>query len=127
MIRVAFLVKFLTALAFTIAIETIFLYALLRFLFKRRDVPTTRILAAGVFASFATLPYVWFVFPFIYNWPGTAAMWSEPFVFLVEAIFYKLFLKLDGKTALILSLICNLASYSIGHGLIEAGIWFPWW
>ncbi len=127
MIRAAFLLKFLTALAFTIAVETIFLYALLRFFFKKHDIPTSEIFAAGVFASFSTLPYVWFVFPFIYNWPGTAAMWSEPFVFVVEAIFYKLFLKLDWKTAFVLSLICNLASYAIGHGLIASGFWFPWW
>ena len=118
--------RFLTSLGFTVIVETAILFLLLRFIFKKQQLQTPQIIAAGLFASFATLPYVWFVFPYVWHWPGSAVYWSESFAFIVEAIFYRLFLKLDWKVAFIVSLICNAGSFLLGPLLRSHGLWIYW-
>ncbi len=118
--------RFISSLVFTTTIETIVLLLLLVYVFKKRE-QLKDIVFAGVLGSFATIPYVWFVFPFITYWPrATSLMWSEPFAVLVEALIYNRVLKLNWKYALAASIVCNIASYFIGPLLRAYGLWIYW-
>ncbi|MFA4983658.1 MAG: hypothetical protein WC588_05605 [Candidatus Micrarchaeia archaeon] len=108
-------VSFLFALCFTVAVETavLFLSARLLLKLKRNDAPDALLLFCGAALSFATLPYVWFVFPaFIGGAQYVAA--AELFAFTAEAIGYKFILRVDWKRAAALSFICNAASFLLG-------------
>jgi hypothetical protein len=119
--------SFLSSLVFTICIETALLYFLLQFVFAYKDSDRTTIIVTGLFANFATVPYVWFAFPYVTAWSrNTSTMLSEPFVFFVEAIVYRLFLRTSWTTSFLVSLICNLASYLIGPVLRAHGFWPNW-
>lgn len=108
-------------------VETAMLLVLLLLVLRRRDIPPFRVVLAGFFASFATIPYVWFVFPYIHSWTRQASLlFSEPFVFVVEAVFYRMFLKLDWRIAFAASLVANLASYLLGPLLRAHGLWIYW-
>lgn len=109
-----YLSEFFIALLFTIFVETILILFLLKKIYKQKDVGITKIINAGIFASTCTIPYVWFVFPFVFSQP-TALLLSELFAFVAEAIFYRLFLKLSVKQSIVISLIANGASWSLGY------------
>jgi hypothetical protein len=104
--------RFLLALAVTVVIETAVIFILLRALFKLRSstLSNARILFAGIFASFATLPYLWFVLPALVKpyWVQVSA--GEAGVFAVEAVFYYFVLNVSAKRAAVLSVIANIAS-----------------
>lgn len=102
---------FLWALFLTVSIETTLVLFILKKFYKDR-VSITNIVSAGIFANALTLPYVWFIFPRLFTQPK-AIIFSEMFAFLIEAIFYKTFLKLSYKKAFIISLIANLITYSL--------------
>jgi len=121
--------SFITSLIFTVVSETVVLVFLLRkFLhIPKEKISTLRILFAGFFASFATIPYVWYVFPNLTDWTrDTSVHYSEIFAFLLEAIFYKVFLKTNNKNSLWISLLCNSISFSLGVFLRMHGWWFYW-
>ncbi len=73
-----------------------------------------RIFFAGFFASFATLPYLWFVLPRYLSSYTLYAFGGEAFVILGEALFYAAYFRLSCKAAFALSLGCNLASLWAG-------------
>lgn len=107
---------FLWALIFTCFIETLILFILMRFIFKinKNRIQNPLLILSGIFASFATLPYVWFIFPaFISNRFAFITI-SELFVFTIEAIFYFFMLRISFKKALSLSFVCNLFSFGLG-------------
>lgn len=125
--NIAYVHRFISSLVFTDVIETIILFALVWFVFKNREISWKRIVAVGLFASFSTIPYVWFVFPYLLDWSrNTSLLASEIFAFVVEAIIYRLFLNLDWKRAFLASLACNVASYFLGPFLRAYGLWFYW-
>jgi hypothetical protein len=73
-----------------------------------------RIFLGGFFASFATLPYLWFVLPrYLTSYP-LYAFGGEAFVIFGEALFYTAYFRLSFKAAFVLSLWCNLASLGVG-------------
>jgi hypothetical protein len=112
--------SFILYLIITIVTETLVALDLVRKIFKiDGDVLSTGlILSAGISANALTLPYVWFVFPYLFLSSFTlAVVIAEFFAFLAEAVFYKLFLKLTWKQALIISLIANLVSFILGQFL----------
>jgi hypothetical protein len=114
----------LTSLGFTVAVETAVLFILLYYVYKYRHLRVKDVIFAGILASSLTIPYVWFVFPYVVNWSrNTSAFFSEPFAFLIEALVYNRVLKLDWKTALAVSLVCNIASYLLGPILRMNGLW----
>ena len=108
-------IDFLSSLLFTITIETMVIYGLIRYFYKK-EIETKEILFAGVLPSFATLPYVWFIFPLL-SVIGSYALYvwtAEISVTLIEVlILYKL-LNISLKEAFVLSFFANLASYGIG-------------
>ena len=73
-----------------------------------------RIFFAGFFASFATLPYLWFLLPRYLSSYGLYAFGGEALVVLGEALFYTAYFRLSPKAAFALSLGCNLASLGAG-------------
>ncbi len=126
-LSVDYIHRFISSLVFTIIIETLVLFLLIRFLFKNKKLETRKIIFAGVIASFATIPYVWFVFPYMAAWPrSTSLYFSEPFVFVIEAVLYHHLLKANWQSSLLLSFLCNLASYLLGPWLRAHGMWVYW-
>lgn len=107
------MMDFFSAYFLTIGIELMVLFVLMH---KRYDI--ILIIKNGIIASSLTLPFVWFVFPYLgsgyWTWLGLA----EIFAFLSEsAVYYFLFPKMSPKDAIITSFLCNLASFSIGFAL----------
>lgn len=109
---------FLVALLFTVSIETIIVLFLLVKVYKKIEISVRKIISVGIFANMCTVPYVWFVFPFILRQP-TALILSEFFAFAFEAVLYRIFLKLSFKQAFVISFIANSASYFLGRILLS--------
>jgi hypothetical protein len=107
---------FLIALAITIISEALILIIVIRWLFRLNAaaMPVWKILLAGFFASFATLPYVWFVLPFWLKDYLALTIVGELSVWAVESLFYFFALKIGLKRAMLASFICNAVSYGIG-------------
>lgn len=119
--------RFLTSLVFTDVIETMVLILLVRFVLRNHAIQIRQMLFAGLYASFSTIPYVWFIFPFLLVWPlNVFILFAEAFAFIVEAILYRVLLKLDWKWAFLVSFVCNLVSYVLGPILRAHGIWLYW-
>lgn len=126
-LSIAYVRRFATTEVLTILVETAVLFFLMRYVFKKHTLTPKQLMFAGIFASFATIPYVWFVFPNITSWARpTSLLYSEPFVTIVEAIWYRFALKTNWKVSLAISVICNLASYIVDIALRANGIWIYW-
>jgi hypothetical protein len=105
---------FLIALFITTVTETTLLVLLIRFLFKDAMLQLSRIIFAGMLASFATLPYLWFVLPKVILPYTYFFIIGEISVFMIEACIYYFVLQLSIKKALTVSFFCNSVSMSIG-------------
>ena len=107
---------FLKALLTTVLTETAALLCVARLLRKKSftALSTPRLLAAGFFASFATLPYLWFVAPSFIGSYTMLTLVGETGVALLEGLFYYFFLNLRPFPALALSIVCNLVSIVVG-------------
>ena len=105
-LSIGYVRRFITTDVLTIAVETAVLFFLMRYVFKKHALTNRQIMFAGIFASFATIPYVWFVFPNITSWSRpTSLLYSEPFVTIVEAVWYRFALKTDWKISAAISII----------------------
>lgn len=119
--------RFITSFGFSIIIETAVVALILLYILKKREISLQRIVIAGTFATMMTIPYVWFFFPNLFDWPrSTAILYAEAFAVIIEAVFYRLFLKISWRTAFVASLIANLASYLPGPILRSHGWWVEW-
>ena len=119
--------RFITTLGLTAFVETAVLFFLFRYVLRDRAYSNAQILFAGLFASFATIAYVWYVFPNVIKWPRqTSLMWSEPFVAIVEAIFYRMYFRVNWWKAFFLSFVCNASSFYLDIILRSWGIWIYW-
>ena len=125
---IAYVHRFVSTATFSVLVETTVLIFLMRYVFKDKKTPTWKLALAGIIATYATNPYVMFVFPRLTSWPyNTALMVSETLVFIVEAVFYRFFLKTNWHTALILSLICNFSSWYLTFMVrTQLGVTFVW-
>ncbi len=111
-----YLKSFFKAWLLTVAVESFVLVGLLRKFPSKEPVSFKLLIASSIFASSLTLPYVWFVFPYLLVGRfGVGLILGELFAWLAEAIFYYLFLKISIKKALIFSFIANLSSYALGY------------
>ena len=126
--NIAFVHRFLTSLIFTTAVETAMLVLLLRFVFRNSWPGRGRVLTAGLFASFMTLPYVWYIIPALFPWPTSLHLIvvAEAFAFVIETLFYRSYLRVGWGTALTLSLAANALSYFLGPLLRSYGFWIYW-
>ena len=78
------------------------------------DLKFTRLIFAGFITSFATLPYVWFVFPVLITQKIWYILVSELFAVIVEAAIYFFILNVRWRVCFVLSFVCNMASFGIG-------------
>jgi hypothetical protein len=106
--------EFLKSLFFTVSIETLVLIVLVKYLFKSIDLKLSRLIFAGFSASILTLPYLWFIFPVFLSSRLLYLIIGESLVVLIESVFYFFTLKTSVKNVLLISVICNLASFLIG-------------
>lgn len=112
---------FTASLLVTIVIETGVLFAVIRLLFKiaRTETPTSLLVFTGILASSATLPYLWFVLPHWIHSYWVLALVGEPAVWLAESVFYRFTLKIGFGRAMLVSFLCNGASYAAGLWLFK--------
>ncbi len=110
---------FLKALAITVIVETIVLFLLLKFLFKKdfERMKIHRIVFAGVIASSATIPYLWFILPRFLDSANYVYV-GEFLIVLAETIILNQVLDLKIEKAFVLSLVCNVSSFLIGQFLL---------
>lgn len=107
-------VDFLYALALTVTIEAVIIYALLYY-FNREKIGLRNILLGGVLPSFATLPYLWFIFPIFFLGNHTLYLLVGEFsVTLVEAFILQGVLQITFKRALVFAMVANFCSYIFG-------------
>ena len=114
--NISFELRFLISLAITVAVETAVIMCCIRFWFKisSLQLPVGRCVFAGFFASFATLPYLWFVLPaFVHPYPLQVSA-GEAGVFVIEAVAYLFLLNLPFRKTALLSFLANLASIIVG-------------
>jgi hypothetical protein len=109
--------RFLLALATTWAIEIPVLFALIRFVFRDRNLSPGKILVTGALCTALTLPYLWFVLP-----PFVDAAYyplaGEILVIIAEAGILFLVLGLDTKRAVFCSVLMNAVSFILGLYLL---------
>lgn len=105
---------FFAALILTIVIETMVMALVLKSTKKNiLDVGWNKIIFTGFLASFATLPYLWFLWPMVF--PGKYMIASgEIFVTIIEIVIIRYCLPINWRMAVLLSFVCNLCSYLTG-------------
>lgn len=121
--------RFLVSALATMTIEGVVGLLLFTYFLSRKEehlhLKKLKVFLTTFFVSMFTLPYVWFVFPTLIMWTrNTSLIFSEFFIFSVEAIIYRIFLKLPWRWAILISLIANIASYYIPIAMRSMGIWF---
>ena len=106
---------FLYSLILTIIIETGTLIILRELLFfKLYKIKFSKIIFTGILASFATLPYLWFILYYFlwYNYILFTIIWESSVVIIESIIFYFIF-EIKYYKAFLVSFIVNLISYLI--------------
>ncbi len=106
--------NFLQALAFTVAIETIVLIVLIKTAFNKEKQPLYQLILAGIVASTATLPYVWFILPAFIHARILYIICAETWALIAETFIINGILRIKLLQSLAISFICNLISFSIG-------------
>ena len=106
--------NFLKALLLTISIETAVLFFLFKVFYKTLKQSNWILLLTGILATFATLPYLWFILPLFIH----AKLWyiivSEVSAIVIESVIILGLLKINYSKAMLISLICNSSSYLVG-------------
>lgn len=101
--------RFIVALFFTLALEL--LVALVFFTFYRISLKSLILVAI---ANMITLPIVWFVGPLL---GAIGVLLAEVFAFLFEGLFLHLNKRISLKKGILLSLLMNFFSLTIGGGI----------
>lgn len=107
---------FLIALGVTILCESIVVLALVRWLWRIKPaaIPTRICLGAGLLASAATLPYLWFVLPALMRAFLLRTIVGELGVVVAEALIYAMVLHLSLGRSLLVSAAANACSIAVG-------------
>lgn len=110
---------FLSRLFVTLLIEILFLFGYIKIVHHKNKIASTRIILAGFIASSITLYYFWKILPETShpNWIYYVGI-LEWTICILEAIWYKYFLHISIRSALIISCIANLASIIGGIYLV---------
>lgn len=109
--------RFLLALVTTWIIEITILIALIRFVFRDKSIPITKIIGIGALCTALTLPYLWFILP-PYVDAAYYVLIGETLVFLVEALILNRLLGVSPKVAIACSFLMNAASFVLGLYLL---------
>lgn len=111
--------NFLYSLALTILLEA-FTLSVLLFYFYKKTLSVKEMLMVYVLPSFASLPYVWFLFPaFLQENYTLYLVVAECFVLIVEMLLLSYLLKFSLKDGFILSLSANLVSAVVGSWIAD--------
>ncbi len=108
--------EFLISLVFTLFIETITLYVLIKFFYKNygTKISNSLIIFTGFLSSFATLPYLWFIIPLFIKTRIQYILFGESFAILLESLIIFFLLRVNLKKSFSISFICNILSFLIG-------------
>lgn len=106
--------SFLKALALTIVSESAVLFLLIKYIFKKETFNLISFILACIVPSVCTLPYLWFILPFIIKEKILYIIISELLAVIIESLILREFLKVNYLQALIISTLCNAFSYSLG-------------
>ena len=77
-------------------------------------IPWWKFVVVIAMATVMTLPYVWFVLPFVVTPKIVFQIVAELFAWLMEAVFYVLCFRLKAREALVFSFVLNLFSVVLG-------------
>jgi len=110
--------RFLIALAGTSLIEVPLVFALVKYVFKIKNIGYGKVILIAFLASVLTLPYLWFILP-PYVDARYYVLTGEFLVFLIESFLYWQALKVKIWHGLLISLVANSASYFLGPILIS--------
>ena len=103
-------IEFILTYLLTILSETLLLWLTCK-IFIKENITTKKIILTWVLCSWITLPMLWYVFP-LFMWDEEFyVIWWEILVLIIEAIIMKYMLKLSRLKSLLISFICNLASF----------------
>ncbi len=105
--------KFLLALGITLIIEVPIVWILFKKIFKFKKVKTFKLILIALLASISTLPYLWFILPIFIKDGSLFFIIGEVLVVFIEALIYKTIILKTSK-AFLISLIANIASFSLG-------------
>lgn len=105
---------FLKSLTLTVLIETAVLIVFFRLVVKIKTISIYRLLFTGFIASFATLPYLWFILPNYIEQSLWYMIIGESFAVLMETVIIGALLKIDLLKSFFCSLACNMISFFIG-------------
>lgn len=113
-------ISFLKSLAVTIFIETLLLWMLTRTCVRGKSVPLFMVITTGFFASFATLPYLWFLLPLVLQQRIWYVIVAESLAVVFESFIFFGFLKINLYKCFLFSLICNISSFLTGLLIMKA-------
>lgn len=109
------------ALLMTILIESLVLLGMIKVFFRKNNISklsVSKIIFAGIFCSFATLPYLRFIGNILFtsieiSYLISTLLW-ELVIVIIEAVMLKYILELSRKKALLLSFLANAVSFWLG-------------
>jgi len=112
--------RFLFALLDTVIIETIVIIFFVKKIYRKdmEHITWDRLIFTGVFCSFATIPYLWFIAPYFLHSKAIVYSVGEIAIFLIESVMIFYILRIKFTRALIISLSCNLVSFLLGMYVI---------
>jgi len=106
--------KFLFSLLLTLIVEIPIAVFLVRYLYKYKEIKTSKIVFVGLIASTLTLPYFWFILPAYIVSRSLYIFIGEILIIFIEATIYSQFFELKLSKAFIVSLVANIASIFLG-------------
>ena len=105
---------FLKSLVLTILIEMSVIVIFFRLIVKLNEIKISILLITGFIASFATLPYLWFILPNYIDQKIWYVIIGESFAILVETIIIGVILRINFMKSFLCSLTCNTISFLTG-------------
>jgi len=106
--------NFLKALLLTISIETAVLFLLFKVVYKTLEMSNWLLILTGILATFATLPYLWFILPIFIHSHVWYIIVSEGLAISIESVIILGLLKINYSKSMLVSVICNTTSYLVG-------------
>lgn len=105
---------FLKSLVLTVIIEMSVIILYFRLILKNNEVAISRLLFTGFIASFATIPYLWFILPGFIEEKIWYIIIGESFAVLVETLIIEAILRINFRKSFLCSLTCNIISFLTG-------------
>ena len=105
---------FFKSLILTILIEMSVITIFFKYIVRSVELSIPRLLMTGFIASFATLPYLWFILPSYVDHNVWYIIVGESFAVFVESFIIMAILRTRYLIALVSSFACNIISFGTG-------------